>query len=122
VVSDDACYRAMDWLHTVRSELEKQVYFAVADLLNLEVDLLFFDTTSTYFELDDADDLVARNWRREATDGADAQADKRPGSVPTASPRTAATTCHRSSSGWRSPGMESRSGPGAGPVTPPTRR
>jgi hypothetical protein len=25
-VSDDACYRAMDWLHAVRGELEKQVY------------------------------------------------------------------------------------------------
>src|SRR5262245_15976185 len=33
--SDDACYRAMDWLHAVRGELEKQVYFQVADLLNL---------------------------------------------------------------------------------------
>jgi hypothetical protein len=32
----------MDWLHTVRGELENQVYFQVADLLNLEVDLLFF--------------------------------------------------------------------------------
>ena len=27
--------------------------FACADLLNLEVDLLFFDTTSTYFERDE---------------------------------------------------------------------
>ena len=71
-VTDDACYRAMDWLHAVRSELEKQVYFAVADLLNLEVDLLFFDTTSTYFELEDADEEVARNWRGEKTaDGSD---------------------------------------------------
>jgi len=42
-VSDDACYRAMDWLHTVRAELEKQVYVQVAGLLDLEVDLLFFD-------------------------------------------------------------------------------
>jgi hypothetical protein len=33
----------MDWLHDVRGELEKQVYFQVADLLNLQVDLLFFD-------------------------------------------------------------------------------
>jgi len=41
-VPDDACYRAMDWLHDVRGELEKQVYFGVADLLNLQVDLLFF--------------------------------------------------------------------------------
>jgi hypothetical protein len=75
-VSDDACYRAMDWLHTVRAELEKQVYFAVADLLNLEVDLLFFDTTSTYFEIEDADDQVARTWRGQSTDGADADPDK----------------------------------------------
>ena len=42
-VSDDACYRAMDWLHAVRGDLEKQVFDQVADLLNLEVDLLFFD-------------------------------------------------------------------------------
>src|SRR6266849_2239525 len=68
-VSDDACYRAMDWLHAVRGELEKQVYFQVADLLGLEVDLLFFDTTSTYFELEDADDQVARNWRGEPASG-----------------------------------------------------
>jgi hypothetical protein len=42
-IGDDACYRAMDWLHAVRGELEKQVYFQVADLLNLQVDVLFFD-------------------------------------------------------------------------------
>ena len=71
-VSDDACYRAMDWLHAVRGELEKQVYFTIADLLNLEVDLLFFDTTSTYFELEEADEETARNWRGEKTaDGED---------------------------------------------------
>jgi hypothetical protein len=64
-VSDDACYRAMDWLHDVRDELEKQVYAAAADLLNLEVDLLFFDTTSTYFEPEDADEEVVPNWRGE---------------------------------------------------------
>jgi hypothetical protein len=68
-VSDDACYRAMDWLHDVRGELEKQVYFAVADLLNLEVDLLFFDTTSTYFETGEADAEVARDWRGEKSPG-----------------------------------------------------
>jgi hypothetical protein len=62
---DDACYRAMDWLHVVCGELKKQVYFQVADLLNLEVDLLFFDTTSTYFELKEADEKVLRDWRRE---------------------------------------------------------
>ena len=54
-LSEDACYRAMDWLLEIEEELAEQVYFAVADLLNLEVDLLFFDTTSTYFEREQAD-------------------------------------------------------------------
>jgi hypothetical protein len=60
-VSDDACYRAMDWLHEVAPELERQVFGQVANLLNLDVDLLFFDTTSTYFELDEADEPVDRD-------------------------------------------------------------
>ena len=54
-VSDDACYRAMDWLLAIESQLAEQVYWAVADLLNLEVDLLFFDTSSTYFEIEQPD-------------------------------------------------------------------
>src|SRR4051794_9047655 len=61
--SDDACYRAMDWLHGVREQLEAGVFRQVANLLNLEVDLLFFDTTSTYFELEDPDEPVARDER-----------------------------------------------------------
>ncbi len=48
-------YRAMDWLLEIEAELAEQVYWATADLLNLEVDLLFFDTTSTYFERDEPD-------------------------------------------------------------------
>jgi Transposase DDE domain len=54
-VDVDACYRSMDWLLEVEAELAEQVYWAVADLLNLEVDLLFFDTTSTYFEIEAPD-------------------------------------------------------------------
>ncbi len=42
-LDEDACYRAMDWLLEVEDELAEQVYFETADLLNLEVDLLFFD-------------------------------------------------------------------------------
>ena len=41
--SDDACYRAMDWLHDVREHLERAVFGQVATLLDHEVDLLFFD-------------------------------------------------------------------------------
>ena len=40
----------MDELLAMEADLGKEVYDQVADLLNLEVDLLFFDTTSTYFE------------------------------------------------------------------------
>jgi hypothetical protein len=48
-------YRVMDWLLEIEAKLAEQVYWATADLLNLEVDLLFFDTTSTYFERDEPD-------------------------------------------------------------------
>ena len=73
--SDDACYRAMDWLHQAAPELEKQVFGEVANLLNLEVDLLFFDTTSTYFELEDADEEVLRDWRGQKKDPDDEPSD-----------------------------------------------
>ncbi len=59
--SDDACYRAMDWLLEIHAALEREVFGQVANLLNLEVDLLFFDTTSTYFELDEPDPPIARD-------------------------------------------------------------
>ncbi len=59
--TDDACYRAMDWLHDMKDDLEHQVFDRIATLLNLEVDLLFFDTTSTYFETEDADDPMVRD-------------------------------------------------------------
>jgi hypothetical protein len=51
-VGEDACYRAMDFLHETLPALQEQVFFSVANLLDLEVDLLFFDTTSTYWETD----------------------------------------------------------------------
>jgi transposase len=59
-VLDEACYRAMDQLVDIETVLAKEIYHQVADLLNLEVDLLFFDTTSTYFETGDGDEPVAR--------------------------------------------------------------
>ncbi|MCA1677617.1 MAG: IS1634 family transposase [Actinobacteria bacterium] len=56
-MDDDQCYRAMDLLVEADTEgkVQEAVFFACADLLNLEVDLLFFDTTSTYFERDEPD-------------------------------------------------------------------
>ena len=57
-MTEDQAYRAMDLLVTADAEAEVQeaVFFSVANLLNLEVDLLFFDTSSTYFEIDDEDE------------------------------------------------------------------
>nr|WP_240676899.1 IS1634 family transposase [Actinacidiphila soli] len=60
-IDEQSCYRAMDWLLEIEPALAKEAYFRVTDLLNLEVDLLFFDTTSTYFETEDADEPVPRD-------------------------------------------------------------
>src|SRR5882762_5666488 len=60
-VSDEACYRAMDWLLEIREHLERKVFDSLVTLLNLEVDVLFFDTTSTYFVTEDEDEPVARD-------------------------------------------------------------
>jgi transposase len=54
-VDHTACYRAMDWLLEHLDTLQETVFFAVADLLQLDVDLIFFDTTSTYFEVEHED-------------------------------------------------------------------
>src|SRR3954466_2004848 len=56
-MDEDQAYRAMDLLveADAQAKLQEAVFFACADLLNLEVDLLFFDTTSTYFERDEAE-------------------------------------------------------------------
>ncbi len=49
-------YRAMDFLEAHKEKLEEAIYFALADLFNLEVDLIFYDTTSLHFEIDEEDE------------------------------------------------------------------
>ncbi|NIV32318.1 MAG: IS1634 family transposase [Anaerolineae bacterium] len=48
-------YRAMDFLLEAQDQVQWKIYDQIAHLLNLEVDLLYFDTTSTYFETDETD-------------------------------------------------------------------
>jgi hypothetical protein len=48
-------YRAMDFLEAHKTAVEEAIYFKVSDLLHLDVDLIFYDTTSLHFEIDDAD-------------------------------------------------------------------
>src|SRR5680860_1544687 len=55
---DDQAYRAMDFLLDALNEIASEVFGSVAHLLNLDLDLIFVDTTSTYWELDVADELV----------------------------------------------------------------
>ena len=51
-------YRAMDFLEENREALEERLYYRLADLLNLDVDLVFYDTTSLHFEIDEADTVA----------------------------------------------------------------
>ena len=48
-------YRAMDFLLEAEEEIQREVFDAVSSLFNLEVDILFLDTTSTYFEVPEED-------------------------------------------------------------------
>lgn len=48
-------YRAMDFLAAHKEKIEEAIYFRVADLFNLDVDLIFYDTTSLHFEIDEED-------------------------------------------------------------------
>lgn len=49
-------YRSMDFLLQHQEAIQEKVFWATAHLLNLTVDLIFFDTTNTYFEMEDPGD------------------------------------------------------------------
>jgi transposase len=50
-------YEAMDFLHDHSEEIEKHVFFKTANLFNLKVDLIFYDTTTASFSIDQEDEL-----------------------------------------------------------------
>ncbi len=52
---DQAAYAAMDFLLDALDEIAETIFSATANLLNLSCDIIFVDTTSTYFERDVAD-------------------------------------------------------------------
>jgi hypothetical protein len=54
--TDDAAYAAMDFLLDALPEIAAEVFGSVAHLLNLDLDIVFVDTTSTYWETETADD------------------------------------------------------------------
>jgi transposase len=57
-LTDDQAYRAMDFLLDALDEIASQVFNSVAHLLNLDLDIVFVDTTSTYWETETADELA----------------------------------------------------------------
>ncbi len=58
VFTDDQAYRAMDFLLEALPEIASEIFGSVAHLLNLDLDIIFVDTTSTYWEVDGADELA----------------------------------------------------------------
>ena len=55
--SEDAAYAGMDFLLESLPEIAAEIFGSVAHLLNLDLDLVFVDTTSTYFEVDGVEEL-----------------------------------------------------------------
>ena len=58
-------YRALDFVDEHRERLEEGLFLRGRDLFHLEVDLVFFDTTSTYFEGEGPEGLAGRGYSRD---------------------------------------------------------
>ena len=56
-LSDDQAYRSMDFLLEALPEIAAEIFASVAHLLNLDCDIVFVDTTSTYWETGGPDQL-----------------------------------------------------------------
>ncbi len=57
-------YEAMDFLHSHIDEIEETIFFQTANLFNLSVDLIFYDTTTASFAIDyeDSEDQGLRQY------------------------------------------------------------
>ena len=55
-------YRAMDLLAEHGDAIEEEVFWNSADLFKLDVDLVFYDATTAWFETDD-EDVASHQWR-----------------------------------------------------------
>lgn len=67
--SDDSAYAAMDFLLDALGEIAARIFDSVAHLLNLDVDIVFVDSTSTYWEVDGADEPADVQPEPEPDDG-----------------------------------------------------
>ena len=72
---DDAAYAAMDFLLAALPDIAEQICSATSNLLNLSCDIIFVDTSSTYFERDVADAEADLDLARSAEESAERQVD-----------------------------------------------
>jgi Transposase DDE domain len=56
--TDDAAYAAMDFLLDALAEVAAEVFASVAHLLNLDLDIVFVDSTSTFWQTETPDELA----------------------------------------------------------------
>jgi len=62
-------YRAMDYLLDMKEDIENHLYFQFRDLFNLEVDLVFYDLTSSYFEGNGPENFAKLGYSRDHEPG-----------------------------------------------------
>ena len=91
--TDDAAYAAMDFLLDALDEIAAEVFGSVAHLLNLDLDIVFVDTTSTYWETETADD-DSPSWPTRSPTTSSAARPRR-GRGRSGTPRTTAPICPR---------------------------
>lgn len=65
----DHMYEAMDFLYDHIDKVEKTIFFKTANLFNLDVDLIFYDTTTASFSIDYEDEEEVLRKRGKAKEG-----------------------------------------------------
>lgn len=68
---DQAAYAAMDFLLAALPEIAERIFSTTSNLLNLSCDIIFVDTSSTYFERDVADAEVDLDLAQSAKENAE---------------------------------------------------
>jgi hypothetical protein len=82
-------YRALDVLHIVGPKVEEALFAGVRDLFQLDLTLMLFDTTSTYFEGEKPDGVAKYGYSR------DRRSDRRQMVVGLLMTREGIPVCHR---------------------------
>lgn len=58
-------YRCLDFLDKHKTKIEEELFSEVKDLFNLELDIIFYDTTSIYFEGEGPESLAQKGYSKD---------------------------------------------------------